>query len=241
MTVANPFTMRVKVLTTTSDRSKCEMLERSLQLFNYDYHIIEHPWEPRGFLNKLIETYRYVKTIRTEYTHFLYTDAWDTLAQDSLPSFEIEGTDAPEFLISAEMNCYPYPNLESQYPTNPSRWHFVNGGGWFCNIERFIEVFEANAPNDELNDQVWLTNMFLKYKNEPWMKLDYECKIFQTIGFVNPSMYEYREGRYYNIETGTYPLFIHGNGHTPMDECYEQFKSYLEPKIISNRRDVTGL
>ncbi len=210
--------MRVKVLTTTSDKSKCSMLEKSLLKFGYDYSIIEHHWEPIGFLNKLIETYRYLKTIRTEYTHFLYTDAWDTVALGPLENVTPYLTDG--ILLSAEMACYPHPNLEKEYPVNPSPWHFVNGGGWLCNIERFIWLYENNKPTNELNDQVWLTKVFLKYKEEEWMKLDYKCSVFQTIGFTNDTHFTYTDVLMYNNVTDSYPVFIHGNGHTPLDKIY---------------------
>jgi hypothetical protein len=206
--------MKIKVITTTSDLSKCKQLSRSLLHFDYDFHFIEHPWV--SFLDKIHETYKYLKSLEG-YTHFLYTDAWDTFALAGVKELEKKMPDG--LLISAERACYPYPELESKYPVNASPWHFVNGGGWCGEISAFLRLYEDQPPTIEMNDQVWLTYQFLKLHTEGWVKLDYECQIFQTIGFCPDSDFDLT-GQLRNTVTGSSPLFIHGNGHTPMDKIY---------------------
>lgn len=209
--------MRLKVITSTNDPYKCFQLEKSLKKFGYDYHIIEHPWY--GFLSKIHETYKYVKTLEG-YTHFLYTDAWDTIATGQL-----DFVPGDEIIISAERACYPHPELASQYPEVSSPWKYVNGGGWLCSIKRFIELYEMDPPTNEMNDQVYLTRVYLKYKDQEWMKLDTACEAFQTIAFCEFDRdFELteREGKVLrNKITDSYPVFWHGNGHTPMDKLYE--------------------
>ena len=96
----------LKVITTTNNRDKCSHLEASLKKYGYDYEIIVHDWY--GFLSKIHETYKYVKLLEG-YTHFLYTDAWDTVCFGS-QNFELKD----EILISAERACYPHPELAIQ-------------------------------------------------------------------------------------------------------------------------------
>jgi hypothetical protein len=201
------------VITSTDVPDKCSELVRSLNHFGWEHHIIQHTWT--GFLSKLHKTYDYLK--ESAETHFIYTDAWDTFVlgtPSELP--EISG-----LLISAERNCYPYPELESQYPTNKSPWHFVNGGGWGGEVKQFLRLYESKPPTNEMNDQVWLTERFLALHHEGWVKLDCNCEVFQTIGFCE-------EDRDFDLPTRTnkitnsMPLFWHGNGHTPMNNIYKQ-------------------
>jgi hypothetical protein len=207
---------RLLIITTTSDRSKCYQLERSLKLHGYNYHIIEHTWD--GFLGKLHHTYQYLRTLKG-YTHFLYTDAWDTIAMR--PDVMVpDGV-----LISAERACYPYPEWAAKYPASDSPWRYVNGGGWCGEISAFIKMYESKPPTDEMNDQVWLTERFLA----GWGSLDYQCEVFQTLGFCpesdfrTPIVTGYKESDiafFFNNITDSHPAFIHGNGHTPMTHIY---------------------
>lgn len=222
------------VITTTSDLSKCYELRRSLIYHGWDYHFIQHEWT--GFLGKLHETYNYLKGLKG-YTHFIYTDAWDT--------FAVAGPDAitvPDgLLISAERACYPHPEKAALYPDNPSPWKYVNGGGWCGEIAAFLKMYELCPPTTELNDQVYLTDQFLK--GYDWIRLDYECKVFQTLGFCPPSNFAVRrrlkephDKHIYNEITGSLPAFIHGNGHTPMPHIYE-----LIPKTMSSIKEVESI
>lgn len=213
---------KIKVITTTSDLSKCYQLRRSLIQHGYDFHFIHHEWT--GFLSKIHETYKYLKGLEG-YTHFLYTDAWDTFATAGPEELVSKMPDG--LLISAERACYPHAELASQYPEHPSPWHFVNGGGWCGEIAAFIRLYEDQPPTTELNDQVWLTSQFLKLHADGWISLDYDCRIFQTLAFCPDSDFVF-DKRVFNTVNQTYPLFIHGNGHTPMDKTNDLLPISLE-------------
>lgn len=201
---------RLLIITTTSDRSKCYQLERSLILHGYDYHIIEHTWD--GFLGKLHYTYQYLKALKG-YTHFLYTDAWDTVAMNN--HAEVSN----HFLISAERACYPHPELASKYPEVDSPFKYVNGGGWCGPIELFLRLYESKPPTTELNDQVWMTERYLALQDEDWIDLDTQCKVFQTLAFCPATDFKVRDNGatkcIQNTITKFHPSFIHANGHTP--------------------------
>jgi len=202
---------KTKVITTTSNLEKCYQLERSLKYFCWDYHFILHKWN--GFLDKIHETYKYLLTLKEQgYTHYIYTDAWDTFVLRNS-----EGLIVPDGLfISAEKACYPHTDKASLYPENKSLWKYVNGGGWAGDIQTFIDVYEAHPPTNELNDQVWLTDIFLKGIGQ----LDYNCDLFQTMAFYNESEITLYDGLLTNRITNTIPYFIHGNGHTPIPFIY---------------------
>lgn len=202
--------MKYLIVTSTNAVDKTDQLVRSLKHWGYDYHIIEHQWN--GFLDKLHRTYEYLKEVK-DYTHFIYTDAWDTFAlKADLPI--ING-----FLISAERNCYPYAELADKYPDVSSPFKYVNGGGWGGEISAFLKLYESLVPTNEMNDQVWLTERYLHFKDSDWVKLDVNCEVFQTIGFCEEER-DFNLTQGLNKITNTYPVFWHGNGHTPMKNIY---------------------
>lgn len=197
------------VITTTSDRKKTQRLEDSLKRYGYNYHAIEHTWG--GFLDKLHETYKYLKT--TDETHFIYTDAWDSVVLRS------GLVDIPELLFSAERACYPHNEKSKMYPKVDSPFKYVNGGGFGGEVSAFIKMYESTPPKDEMNDQVWLTDRYLSSLdngNETNITLDVFCEVFQTLAFCPTENFVFDKG-IKNTETNTYPYFLHGNGHTPLE------------------------
>lgn len=219
--------MKIKLLTTcsTPDLHKCEKLEISLKKHGWDYEIIQHTW--KGFGDKLLETYSYLKR-HPDITHFFYTDAWDTIVTKTMADTLLKIKDFDKILLSAERGCYPHPEKATLYPDSGSPFNYVNGGGWFCNASIFCALIETYPLTPEVVDQVWLTDLFLN--NPDTVQLDTTCEVFQTIAFCPEDNFKIH-GRYWGVPTdnvvrntltNTYPTFLHGNGHTPMTRFYEQ-------------------
>jgi len=205
--------------------SKTEMLRKSLEKYNWDSVFIAHEW--RGFGDKILKTYEYLKQ-HPEITHFFYSDSYDTIVLDTMENTLSKIKDFDCILMSAERACYPHPEKTILYPENLSPWKFVNGGGWFCNSEVFKLAVETNPLTVSTVDQVWFTDLFLDHPE--YVKLDYDCEVFQTIAFCEESDFsttmrtnnpEGIPSEVYNRVTKTFPTFIHGNGHTPMTKFYE--------------------
>lgn len=215
--------MNCKLITTASDYAKTEMLRKSLAIFGWEYIILTHEW--RGFGDKILKTYEYLKE-HPEITHFFYSDSYDTIALQTMNYALSQIEDKDIILMSAERACYPHPEKEALYPKHDSPWHFVNGGGWFCNSEVFKIAVETNPLTYETVDQVWFTDLYLNHPE--YVKLDCECKVFQSIAFCPETDFKiittFEVGREFAIEntvTKTRPTYIHGNGHTPMTEFYK--------------------
>ena len=206
--------MNIKLITTASDYSKTEMLRKSLAKFGWEYIILTHEW--RGFGDKILKTYEYLKE-HPEITHFFYSDSYDTIALQTMDYALSQIKDKDIILMSAERACYPHPEKEARYPKHDSPWHFVNGGGWFCNSDIFKMAVETNPLTHETVDQVWFTDLYLNHPE--YVKLDCECKVFQSIAFSPETDFDLY--RYKNNVTKTYPTYWHGNGHTPMTELYK--------------------
>jgi hypothetical protein len=206
--------MKCKLITTASDYAKTDKLRESLERHGWDYHIIEHGW--RGFGDKILKTYEYLKD--SDVTHFFYSDSYDTyvLAPMAEAIQKLKGRD---MLWSSEKACYPHAQLAEMYPDNPSPWKYLNGGGWFASKESFMRMVEDEMPSYFTVDQVYFTNQLLTRKN---ITLDYDCEIFQTIAFCDfDKEFTVERGRVYNNFTKQYPIFFHGNGHTPLNKIYE--------------------
>lgn len=209
--------MKCKLITTASDITKTEILQKSLKKHNWDYHIIVHPW--RGFGDKILKTYEYLKA-NPDITHFFYSDSYDTLVADTMEVALSRIKDKSGILMSAERACYPHPDKEKLYPKHDSPFHFVNGGGWFCPSDVFLKAVETNPLTYETVDQVWFTDLFLNHPE--YVNLDYKCEVFQTIAFCPEDNFEFTPmenkpmQRVKNTVTNSFPIFIHGNGHTPL-------------------------
>jgi procollagen-lysine,2-oxoglutarate 5-dioxygenase len=207
--------MRIKLITTASDISKTGKLVESLQRHNWPYHVIQHEW--KGFGSKIIETYNYLKT--SDVTHFFYADSYDSYVIGTMGEALSKIKDFSKMLWSSEKACYPHPQLASMYPESTSEWKYLNGGGWFASKESFIKMVEDEMPSYLTVDQVYFTNQLLTKKS---MSLDYSCDIFQTIAFCDlDKEFEFERGRMYNKQTKSWPIIIHGNGHTPMERIYD--------------------
>jgi hypothetical protein len=223
----------VKVITVVSDRNNdgFRQLERSLKYYGYDLDVLLHPFE---FGGQMKHVYHWCKN---NWGLFLYTDGWDTFAlgpaSELMEKFNRMDCD---MLISAEKNCYPLRETASLYPECDSQWRYVNGGGFMGKCETFAEMFEdgTHATVFEKNDQQWLAEQYCRRHKDGRVKLDTGCEIFQTIAFEGPNDFgrevseipEYDnhwkdQVRLVNKHTGSKPIFIHGNGHTPMDKIYK--------------------
>ncbi len=212
--------MKVKYITTTSnpDYPGCKELVRSLNHFGYDAVIIQHPW--RGFGDKVIKTYEYLKA-NPEVEFFVYTDAWDTFALAGMDEIISKVDDWDCLLFGPEKACYPHPELAEKYPPCETQWKYLNGGNWLGSSKRFIEMVDRQGTVPEENDQVYFTRQFLENNVGGYIKLDYECKVFQTIAFEHEGDFSYEDGRLINNATGQKPVFLHANGRTPFAHIYE--------------------
>ncbi len=197
-------------------------LIESTSKHGYDHEIIIAPFEFGGQMKHL---WNWCKDNKENYTHFIYSDAFDTIAL--APFKEFFDTVSlfcfmNDFVGSAEKGCYPNPNLADQYPKVEHGWKYVNAGQFFCSIEWFLAMCERRSPIG-INDQTWLSETYINCCNlgEP-VTLDYRCWLFQSIAFEDVDDFAVgRDGRLLNRKTGSYPMMVHGNGRTSMEWIYD--------------------
>ena len=235
----------MKVITVVSEDNNagCLQLKRSLSHFGYELDTLIHPFQFGGQMKHIYEW------CKSNWGDFLYTDGWDTFAlapvEELITKWEKFKELGCEVLLSAEKNCYPLRETADYYPKEKCRWRYVNGGGMMGTCEGFVRMFEDGTLDGthERNDQQWLAEQYIRSKGEYPDKfprknttniwLDTQCEIFQTIAFENDYDFirmvepitEYKNGwkdrlRVINNETGSRPIFFHGNAHTPMQKIW---------------------
>ena len=211
----------MKLLTVATDISNIHLrdLMVSADRNGFDLEVIVAEW--KGFGTKLIQTYNYLIN-NPDVTEFVFVDAYDVIVLGTLNEFEEKLQDRSKMLISVEKNCWPNQNLSSLYPQVDSDWKYINSGSYFSPSKLFIEMVESNPPLFIDDDQLWLTNEFLKNKEDK--VLDYKCDVFQSYSFIAEDDFAYNDNRLENLKTGTKPIFVHGNGKTNMDNILDLIK-----------------
>lgn len=209
--------MKIKVITTVSDNTHPGFLKlkSSLDKFGWDYLAIHNPninWNWGG----LQDIYAWCKSAESDgYTHFLYTDGFDTLALSG-PN-ELQYTDTECILYSGEKACFPIVAWHKDH-VSPSRWKYLNHGQFIAPIDKYLKMYEGvfYLP---CSCQEWAMELFL-FHNDGTIKIDDGCNIFQSVAFSGPDEFSIDGNRIINNITGTKPLFPHGNGHTEFDWVY---------------------
>ena len=216
---------RVTFVTLTTDLNHPGLLKfkKSVEAIGYPLHIIHQIIKPgQGvFGTQMPLVYNWCKSEK-DFTHMIYCDAWDSYILGTHEEMlgKIEAVRELKWFGSSEKGCFPHPQLAVEYPEAPYDWKYVNGGGWLAEIDFFAKMVEDNPINGK-NDQLWLAEVYLKNRKAGLpVDLDYNCEIFQTIGFESPDDFCYDKTRIVNNKTGSTPMIFHGNGRTDMSKVW---------------------
>lgn len=224
--------MKIKLLTcvSTMDHEGIHKLKYSLDFFNYDYEIMVDPnisWAWGGYTN----FYNWCKEQENKedgYTHFVYTDGFDTLALGPMSEIIEKYKDTDCFVYSTEKACYPISEWATEYPTvEPyQRWRYINGGQFITPVKKFIEMYGQIDLN--VNSQQWGAAKYLWDNEDKKVKLDINCEIFQSVAFIAEDDFSIMDGeeeigkrRLYNNFTQSTGVIAHGNGHSEMQFVYD--------------------
>lgn len=165
---------------------------------------------------KYTELMKAAAVLPNYYTHIVYTDGRDAMfcgtERQIVNSYLMY--DAPPLLLSAETNCYPFPEL-GQYFTNPSPWRYPNAGQFIVERDYLLEHWPAmekrynNGGPESGNDQGWILQSYVK-GHLPQARIDVDCGVFQSWGDTRVGVGP--DGWVYNDRTGSYPSLVHFNG-----------------------------
>lgn len=213
--------MKIKTIIAISDELNVGFLhlQKSLIKHNYDYTVLINPsinWNWAG----LEDIYKWGKTEEAkEYTHFIYTDGFDTVALQPLSNVLIKYKQTDKMLFSTEKQCFPRVDWIERHPKVDSEWQYLNHGQFIAPIETFLRLYEGvfDLP---ITCQEYAMDLFLNGSND--IILDTNCEVFQTVAFCKPTEeFEIIDGSIVNIATGSLPSFAHGNGKTNIQWVYD--------------------
>lgn len=203
--------MALKVITVaTSDSKGLQALKRSAERAGMDLTALGLGMSWLGFGMKILLTKEYLSSLQG-YTHFMFVDAYDTLF---LKHVDYSGG----ILFSCEKHKWPDVDAPYHSEPDPKKWQYLNSGSYVAPIKDFLDLVEANPVQYSDDDQRYFTNLYLQGKG---VKLDTECKLFQSYAFMNEGDFTLTDKELINNITGTRPAVIHFNG-----KC-------LEPKIYN--------
>lgn len=214
-----------------------KQMRRSVEMHGHELAVCSvHGPDPNRINQELLQLY---KRASTGHENFLYLDAADSFVQR-----EIVGIPTDHILYSTEKACYPHPAWSVKHPPSESPWRFLNGGGVCGPIKLMIEYYQRYnlCQVNGMNGQAYLQQQFFQAVADGFpVRLDTECRIFQTLAFADESEFEWLtnfkgikhfvgleqvEDRelLHNKITGTTPAVLHGNGLTEMKHIYQRFK-----------------
>lgn len=117
-------------------------------------------------------------------------------------------------VFSTEKICWPDATLASQYPNTNSTYKYLNAGTYIGYVGAIKEALKEMNLRDRDDDQLAFTKYFLAHPEK--IALDYQCELFWPLSGVDPAAIEIMEGetmnRVKNLETGSMPSILHGNG-----------------------------
>lgn len=215
----------MKLITTITDYNHpgWVQLKRSLDHFGWDYDVIFGNYQAYG--SKMINAYEYAKNSTEDYLFIV--DGYDVFILDTMINaganiYEIN-KNLDCIVFNTEKACWPYSQWSYLYPEVKSDWKYLNGGACFVNRLMFIKMFEENPIQHRDNDQVNLAKIYLTKGEKYNMKLDTDCKVFQSIAFESNDdfLMDNRDPIFLNTKTQSYPPIIHGNGKTNMENIYK--------------------
>lgn len=178
------------------------------------------PWRGLGSKPKLLQQAIESGTIKPGM--ILFCDAFDVIFASPLE--DIVGNADPSVITwNAEKNCFPNANLAGDHPICDSPFRYLNSGMSVGHTDLFLaSLLEMKAMEIEEDHRMPDGSMWHANDQDNWMvqflkgavpmKLDTECKLFQTMCGVSPEDLEFTEDHIRNTVTGSIPKSFHFNG-----------------------------
>lgn len=141
----------------------------------------------------------------------LFTDAYDVYYSGDKSTIieRFKQMDKP-IVFGAEKCCYPDSSKASLYPFTTSEFQFLNSGLFIGRVSAFRECMINYVFDDDVNDQLWWTDTFLK--NQHLIQLDYTNQLFLNCVWLDKSDLLITEDKVVLRYNNSTPQLIHGNG-----------------------------
>jgi hypothetical protein len=133
--------------------------------------------------------HEYLKELPTDDV-ILFTDGHDTalMAAEEEILTKFTSFDAP-LVFSAEINCWPTPELETMYPASDKPFKFLNCGGFIGHVGYLLDLYEKNPlfsknmkPEFNWSNQYYWHHVY--FNNQDTIKLDHDCTLFYNTSTI---------------------------------------------------------
>jgi hypothetical protein len=218
---------------------------KSSRRYGYEPVILgwAEPWGGLGSKPKLLKSAIEAGVVNTEY--ILFADAYDvwfaTSPRHLLERFHDFNCD---IVWNAEKNCFPTTDWARHHPETDSPFRFFNSGLSIGKTQSYLAAInqmgaeywtEDHQRSDgswfHLNDQnEWMAKFLFGQcaPEEPKMKLDTTCQLFQTLVGVRPDELDLNANEIRNLVTGSTPMAYHANGPAKTDVMMEPILQKLK-------------
>lgn len=218
--------MKLKVITVaTNDSPGLTALCKSMDRLALDYAVLGLGQTWRGFGMKVILARDYLRTLEG-YTHFIFVDGYDTLFLKPITNYN------GGIIFCTEKNCWP--DQDAPYPPSKKIWRYLNSGAYIADINDYLYMVDGYPIDYADDDQRYFTHIYL---NSRFIKLDTECRIFQSYAFSGPEDFTIRPNKVINNHTKTTPSVIHFNGKCDPGKIYAMINYTTLAEVQSAWRD----
>lgn len=137
-------------------------------------------------------------------------------------------------LFAAEQGCWPDLCRCSCFPQlQHTPYIYLNAGGLVGHVGYLRALLRPlmSVVSGWTDDQRFYTTAYLGLREQHGFHIDSKCEIFQTLAKVKMTgkdlLFDVDMGSWYNVQTETYPVLVHGNGNTK-----QVFFQQILPKVM---------
>jgi hypothetical protein len=189
----------------TRDSQTESNLLQSAKINGIDIEVLGKGVEWKWFITKFEILDKYLTNVDKDYICFV--DSKDVLFLGNLNNIKevYKKYFLNKIVLNTEIMCWPDINQSNKFPSKFSKQNYDGDPFGYFNDDQY------------LFHQMYISGLF-----KDNIELDYGCKLFQTLHSTTDEI-NYLYTSIYNAHTKSYPLIIHGNGHTSLYKAGEVF------------------
>jgi hypothetical protein len=173
----------VTILTDAEAEGFTQFLKPSCDYFNLELIILQPEAQYTGHRLKDALLLKFLATL-PQNEIILFTDGHDTafMAGEEEILMKYETFKSP-LVFSAEINCWPTPELERLYPASSYHFKYLNSGAFIGRAAYIIDLYKQNPLfSPKLKAEFSWSNQYFWHhvylKNRGIIKLDHKCELF---------------------------------------------------------------
>ena len=158
----------------------------------------------------------------------MFVDGYDVFISNNINTImqEYYKMDAKVVFAKDYKYCWPDATLAELF--SDGEGVYLNSGCWIGEVKEMKHILGSEIRDDE-DDQLYITKKYLSKKYD--MKLDKECKIFQTTDYYDMNNVVMKDNKLYNTSTKVYPCVYHGNGGSDAKAKWKELYNNIDMSL----------